>query len=302
MEFRTTKFIQPIKHKHTVLKIILSIIVILLCVVGVISYQVYKNVDNAFSNSYVTIEKTTPVDFKKNKPFTTLLIESGTSGSKKIAYGVVLASVNPKTNQTTLMNFPVFATMPNKKSISEVYNKEGNDGIFNMVTDLLDIKINKVVQINVNNVGNIVQATGGINMQNYRAFNSNGYQFPQGTINFTTKDQISAYTNQLNSKDLNNSISRIQDVSMELYGNIKDVASVNKLHGIGYYNNLIQAFSETMKTNINFKDAKTIVLKYNKALLNTRKLNLHKQTFGTQEFITKDELNKVKEMFLNSLN
>ena len=104
------------KKKHTVLKVISIIFVLVIIAVASIAYVAYRNVESTFSTSYENFPKTTSIDLKKSKTFTTLIIATGKNNSKNSAYATVLASTNVKTNQTTFMNFPVFATMPNQKN------------------------------------------------------------------------------------------------------------------------------------------------------------------------------------------
>ena len=107
------------------------------------------------------------------------------------------------------MNFPVFAVMPNQKTITDVYDTSGNNGVLQLVKELLNISVNKVVQIDVNKMGSLVQATGGITMQNPKTFNANGYSFKQGNLNLQTSEQAQAYMTQIDDSDLEASITRI---------------------------------------------------------------------------------------------
>ncbi|MDM5143083.1 Transcriptional regulator LytR [Lactococcus lactis] len=170
-----------------------------------------------------------------------------------------------------------------------------------MVKDLLNASINKVIQIDVNKMGSLVQATGGITMQNPKAFKAEGYEFKQGTVNLQTADQVQAYMTQIDDTDLDASITRIQNVSMELYGNIQKIAHMKKLESFNYYREILYAFSNTVKTNISFNDAKTIVMSYSKALKNTSKLNLHTTDENGAKVVSQTELDSVKTLFEKSL-
>lgn len=109
------------------------------------------------------------------------------------------------------------------------------------------MSINKVIQIDVNKMGSLVQATGGITMQNPKAFNAEGYEFKQGTVNLQTVDQVQAYMTQIDDTDLDASITRIQNVSMELYGNIQKIAHMKKLESFNYYREILYAFQTLLK-------------------------------------------------------
>jgi anionic cell wall polymer biosynthesis LytR-Cps2A-Psr (LCP) family protein len=67
----------------------------------------------------------------------------------------------------------------NAKPNNHGRNTSGNNGVLQIVKELLNISVNKV-QIDVNKMGSLVQATGGITMQNPKTFNANGYSFKQG--------------------------------------------------------------------------------------------------------------------------
>ena len=55
------------------------------------------------------------------------------------------------------------------------------------------------------------------------------------------------------------------------------------------------------KTNVNFNEAKTIGLNYNKALMHTSKLNLHTTDEAGREVISQAELDNVKTLFEKTL-
>lgn len=289
------------KKKHPVLKVILILVALIIIAISAIAYMLYKNVNTTFSNSYTNFPKTTHVDLKKAQPFTTLIIETGTNKSKNIAYAAVLASTNKTTKQTTFMNFPVFATLPNTKTINDIYASEGATGVIQSIKDLMDVSVNKVIQIDINKIGSLIEATGGVSMQNPRAFNAEGYEFKQGTVNLKTADQVQAYLTQLDDTDLDASITRIQNVSMALYGNVQNIVRTKKIQSVNYYRDILHAFTNMAKTNVTFDDAKTIGLNYNKALMHTSKLNLHTTGANGQEVVSQAELDSVKALFETSL-
>lgn len=294
---RANKHRRNHKKKHTGLKVFISLFVLLLIVISSVAFAVYRSVDSTFSNSYMNVPNTTSVDLKKSEPFTTLIIEKGSNNSKNFCYAAVLASTNAKTNQTTFMNFPVLSVLPNQKTITEVYNKSGNDGILQLIKELLNIPVNKVIQIDVDKIGSLAEATGGIVMQNPKAFNAGGYEFKQGTVNLQTAEQVQAYMTKIDDSDIDDSITRIQNVSMGIYGNIQKLPHTNNIKNIDYYHNLLDAFSNVFKTNVKFEEAKTIALNYNKALSNTSKLNLHENEQNDIKSISQTELDSVEKLF-----
>lgn len=291
------------KKRHLGLKIFLSIVVIVIIAIGAVAFNIYRRVNNSFSSTYIDIPGTTAVNLKKAEPFTTLLIETGNVDSKESCVAAVVASVNPKTKETTFLNFPISDEFPDNTTISAVYTKNGIDGTLNEVKKQLGIPINKVVQVNIDEIGTLIEASGGIIIQNPKAFVSKGYQFNQGTLKLSTTSQVEAYLNKINSKDTSSSIDRIQNVSMALYANLQKLANPKNLKNISYYQSLLDAYTDTVKTNISFSDFETIALKYNKSVTNTSKLNLHPSSTDTDgnKLISSSEINNVKKLFINSL-
>ena len=74
------------KKKHTVLKVISVIVLLLIIAIASISYAAYRNIESTFSTSYENFPKTTSIDLKKSKTFTTLIIATGKNNSKNTAF------------------------------------------------------------------------------------------------------------------------------------------------------------------------------------------------------------------------
>ena len=95
---------------------------------------------------------------------------------------------------------------------------------------------------------------------------------------------------------------RINDiVVIQQFINIQKIAHTKKIQSFNYYRDILYAFSNTVKTNISFDDAKTIVMSYNKALKNTSKLNLHTTDENGAKVVSQTELDSVKTLFEKSL-
>ncbi len=286
------------KRRHLGLKIFLSILLLIIIAVSGLAYGIYKNLEGTFNAAYVKGPQTTAVNFSKSQPFTTLLIETGTLNSKNTCLAAVVASTNVSSKQTTFVNFPVNATLPDGTTIDGTYESNGENGLLQTTQNTLGVPINKIVQVDVNKMGELIEATGGIVLQNAKTFVAGGYQFNQGTVNLSTASQVEAYVTQVDANDQNATITRIQNVSMALYNNIQKLTNKSNLTtNINYYRNILSAFSDTVKTDISFSEFKTILLNYNKALRNTSKLNLH----ADNNVISATEITNVKQLFQKTL-
>lgn len=289
------------RKKHLGLKIFLGIVFLLLVVAGAVGYSVYSSVNSTFKSSYEKMPLTTATDLKKSNAFTTLLIETGTLNNQKACFATVLTATNKATNQATFLNIPVSDVLPNQETINSIYASGGEKGVIQYVKSTFGVDINKVVNVNIDKIGTFIEATGGISLQNPKAFVSNGYEFKQGTIHLVTAEQVQAYISKVDHSDINAAITRIQNVSMGLYSNLQEVAHVKKIKSVNYYRQLLYAYTETVRTNIDFGEFKSIVLNYNKALQNTSKLNLHASTVNNIKVIPQSEIDSNKKLFAEAL-
>lgn len=289
------------KRKHLGLKISLAVFLTIIIAIAAIAFGIYKNIEATFANAYIKGHSIAAVDFSKSKPFTTLILETGTTANKNNCFATVLASSNPKIKQTTFLNFPVTATLPDQTTMTETYTKGGEEAVLESVKRNLNIPVNKIVKIDINKIGEIVEATGGITLQNPKAFIASGYQFNQGSIYLSTADQVSSYLTLVNDEDQEALVTRIQDVSMAIYNNIQEMARAKKILRLNDYRSILNAFSDTVKTDISFNEFKKMALNYNSALHTTSKLNLHTTSDSGKEVVSSDELNKIKQLFNDSL-
>lgn len=282
------------KKKHTVLKVILGLIITLILVLAAGGFWAYSQVKSTYNKSTITAPKTTAVSLNKTTPFTTLVLETQTVNGKKEILAAVVSSTNPKTNQTTFANFPISHTLPDSSTIQQTFAESGENGVLEKTQTLLNTKINKVVYIDINNIGQLIEATGGVSIQNPKGFTSAGYKFDVGTVDLTTAEQVSAYITPMNAEDTANAIKRTQDLSMLLYANLSKIAhNKNDLLNVNQDVDILKAISSTIKTNVSFKELRVILMDYRNALTKTSKLNLH-DTNGT---IPQEEMDKVKDLF-----
>ena len=72
---------------------------------------------------------------------------------------------------------------------------------------------------------------------------------------------------------------------------------MKKLERFNYYREILYTFSNTVKNNISFNDAKTIVMSYNKALKNTSKLNLQTTDENGAKVVSQTKLESVNTLF-----
>lgn len=89
-----------------------------------------------------------------------------------------LAATNPRLQQTTVINLSTSAILPDKQTLLTLYNSKGEAAVIKEMEKLLQVKINKFVGRNFDQMGELVQAIGGVSIQNANEFSAQGFKFP----------------------------------------------------------------------------------------------------------------------------
>ncbi|MDR0300509.1 MAG: hypothetical protein LBI13_10615 [Streptococcaceae bacterium] len=240
--------------------------------------------------------QTSPVVLSNHTAFSTLIIGTSTQNNKKELAISVAASMNPITKKTTFLNIDSLKILPDGQTLLQVYDKTGDIGLQKKMQSLLGINFNKIILLDIDGLGDFVEATGGITIQNPASFIANGYKFEKGTLFLNSKAQTTAYCSLVNPNDYALMGERRRNVAMAIFENIKNISSLSN------YQKLLNATSKNLKTTANMTDLMSLIISYHDSL-SINKMNVHSTPIeGTDtESISQEELSNVKTMFLESL-
>lgn len=238
-----------------------------------------------------------PVNLKKGETFTTLILGTARVDNEKVLMTSSLTSTNAKLKKTSLINVQPLLVFPDQTTLYQSYTQGGAEAVSKKFNETFGTETNKVVEINFDNMGKLVEASGGIVVQNTTAFVSKGFKFEQGSVQLKTADEVSAYLSLLNSNDQKGYTERLQDVAIATFENLKK-PSVLARHSLA----ILKSFPEVVNTNISFPDFMNMVKHYNKAL-KVSKINVHatKISGNKTQLVTQETLDKVKNKFENTL-
>ncbi|WP_270316003.1 LytR family transcriptional regulator [Lactococcus petauri] len=265
-----------------VIGITLLVLILVFTGLGVFFYQSSKTAINKANTLHLAEAR--PVNLKKGETFTTLILGTARVDNEKVLMTSSLTSTNAKLKKTSLINVQPLLVFPDQTTLYQSYTQGGAE-------------TNKVVEINFDNMGKLVEASGGIVVQNTKAFVSKGFKFEQGSVELKKADEVSAYLSLLNSNDQKGYTDRLQDVAIATFENLKK-PSVLARHSLA----ILKSFPEVVNTNISFPDFMNMVKHYNKAL-KVSKINVHatKIPGNKTQLVTQETLDKVKNKFENTL-
>ncbi|MBF0780960.1 MULTISPECIES: LCP family protein [unclassified Granulicatella] len=187
------------RKKRTRRIIIWSTIFILFAGLTYFLATFWSSVQNAASEITRTVktENIRESSVQKTDPFTVLLVgldkggEYGYSDEPARADTLIVATVNPSTNEITLVSIPRDTLVPMQvprtsdgygliDKINHSYAYGDIEGTINTVQNYLQVPIDEYVQIDINGLIKLVDSLGGVTVKSPITFQQEGYSFVEG--------------------------------------------------------------------------------------------------------------------------
>lgn len=175
---------------------------------------------------------------------------------------LMVATVNPKEKKTTLVSIPrdTRTDIVGHGTVDKINHAYafGKEGMALATTEkLLDIPLDHYVWINMEGFEELVDAVGGVQVDNPFEFKQDGYLFKKGP-NFLNGKQALAYT-RMRYEDPKGDYGR-QDRQRQVVSAIADQAL--SFNGITKYQQILKAIEKNMKTDLEWDDMFKIATDY----------------------------------------
>ena len=302
---RNNKTKRPKKNKTG--RVVLIIFLVLLLGISLFGWKIYSDVTGTTDRIYKGIKtdnvRNKPVDIKHDdEPFSMLLlgVDTGDLGrtEKGRSDSLMVITVNPNTNQTTLLSVPrdtytEIIGKGKKDKINHAYAYGGVPMSINTVQSLLSIPIDYYVEVNMQGIKDIVDTLGGVNVTSPLSFNYEGYSFKKNESYNLDGTKALAYS-RMRYEDPNGDYGRQARQRQVINAAIKKTASFSTIMN---YKGLLSTLENNMTTNLNFNDMVDIFNDYKDAAKNINEVQL--KGSGTKmngvyyEIISKEEINQV---------
>lgn len=206
-------------------------------------------------------------DLKQKDPFTVLLLgvderdhDIGRSDS------IALAVVNPATSKVTIVNIPRdtrtnIAGKGTEDKINHAYAFGGAAMSVATVEELFQIPVNYYVKTNMEGFKEMIDAVGGVQVNNQFAFTADSFTFTAGEQMLNGNEALAFV--RMRKQDPNGDFGRMDRQRLVLTSLLKQAASVK---GVPHWNELLNHMSQYIKTNITFDDWQRLMLSYAPAL------------------------------------
>lgn len=287
------------------------ILVLFLAVVGM-GAKLYWDVSKLMDKTYETVErsKKSQVNLNNKEPFSVLLLGIDTGDDGRVEQGrsdtTIVATVNPRDKQTTLVSLArdTYVDIPGQgkqDKLNHAYAFGGASLAMDTVENYLNIPINHYVSINMAGLKELVNAVGGIEVNNNLTFSQDGYDFTIGKISLDGEQALSY--SRMRYEDPNGDYGRQERQRKVIEGIVQKVLSLNS---VSNYQEILTAVSDNMKTDLSFDDMKKIALDYRSAFGKVKQDQLQGTGFMqdgvSYQRVDEQELTRVQQELKNQLN
>jgi polyisoprenyl-teichoic acid--peptidoglycan teichoic acid transferase len=260
------------KKKRTWLRVVGIILLLMLLGGGAYAYSIYHSLNSAVETMHEPIDRDKSskrdkeVEFKEQQPFSVLLMGvDERKNDKGRSDTMIVLTVNPETKSVKMLSIPRDTLTDivghgTRDKINHAYAFGGVEMAMDTAEEMLDIPIDYYVQINMEGFEDIVNAVGGITVNNDLSFEAGGYTFPKGSVDLNGKKAL-AFT-RMRYEDPRGDFGRQLRQRQIIQGIIREGASVSSLWK---FDDIFDALGSNVKTNLKFEEMVDIQKHYKDA-------------------------------------
>jgi polyisoprenyl-teichoic acid--peptidoglycan teichoic acid transferase len=268
------------KKNRKWLRITGIVLLAILVIGGIYGFSVYNSLKNAVETMHQPLDRKTdkrtePLALSKRQPFSVLMLGvDERKGDKGRSDTIIVLTVNPKKGSVKMLSIP-------RDTRTEIVGKGTMDKInhayafgdipmsMNTVEKFLDIPIDYYMKVNMEGFKDIVDAVGGVTIQNDLDFTSGKYHFPKGEIHLNG-DKALSYS-RMRHDDPRGDFGRQTRQRQIIQAILHEGASVSSLKN---YNNIFAALGKNVKTNLTFDEMVEIQKNYKSAANNVTQMEI----------------------------
>lgn len=246
--------------KKKILFWILGIVGVLVIGTGAYAYHVYSSVSNTLNDVHKPLQRDkdnskeaeeVKVKVKESQPVSILLLGADERGDDKgRSDSLMVITLNPKTKSMKTVSIPrdtytEIVGKGKKDKINHAYAFGGVDMSVATVENFLGVPINYYIEVNMEGFKDIVDAVGGVDVNNDLDFTQNGHHFAKGNIHLTG-DEALAFT-RMRKEDPRGDFGRQMRQRQVMQAVISKGANVSSLAN---YGDVLKAVQKNVKTNL----------------------------------------------------
>ncbi|MEA3320564.1 MAG: LytR family transcriptional regulator [Bacillota bacterium] len=251
-------------------KVLVSVLGIATIGVGIFAFSVYKSLEDAASSMHSPIDRPNSekrvkeVDFNEKDPLSFLILGvDERPGDRGRSDSMIVLTVNPNKKSIQMVSIPrdtrteiVGKGFDDK--INHAYAFGGPEMSIATVENFLDIPIDYFVQVNMESFKDMVDALGGVTINNKLEFNQSGHHFPVGEIELNGDEALSFARMRSVDSDFGRQ-QRQRDVIQSIINEGASISSVTK------FDDILDILGNNVRTNLTFDEMVDIQANYKDA-------------------------------------
>ncbi|MDW7613437.1 LytR family transcriptional regulator [Peribacillus simplex] len=259
------------KKKRTWLKVVGIIVLLFILAGGAFAYSLWNALTKTVESMHTPIDRNTDKRTKDlalsdQEPFSMLMLGvDERDGDKGRSDTMIVLTVNPQKKSVKMLSIPrdtrtEIVGHGTQDKINHAFAFGGAKMSMDTVENFLDIPIDYYMKINMEGFKDIVDAVGGVTVQNDLDFTSDGIHFAKGSHTLNGKEAL-AYS-RMRHDDPNGDFGRQSRQRSIIEAVIREGASVSSLTK---YNDVFDALGNNIQTNLTFDDMMDIQKNYRDA-------------------------------------
>lgn len=286
---------KKIQRKKKIAITIFSIYMILVLAVGCVAMKVVYDVDHMMDQAYDSVDKVdmrNPQeeengDINKNdnthliktaKPISILLIgtDTGDFGRKEkngLSDVMIYCVLNPEKESLTMLSIPrdtytEIVGHGTYEKLNASYQYGGAEMTINSIQQLLNVPVDFYAAVNFAGFQAMIDAIGGVTVENAFAFSQDEYYFPEGTLTLDGDDALAFCRMRKNDPEGDFGRGRRQrNVILAV------AEKATSLSGALNYQELLEAVSDNVLTDIRLNSAVEMISQYACCLKNINNMD-----------------------------
>ena len=293
--------------------------VLLVLVIGVTAFatKIYFDVKGSVDKTYETVERQETgvsrkeeVNLNNKDSFSILLMGVDTGDLGRTDTGrsdaIMVATVSPEDNKTQVISIPRDTYMEivgygTFDKINHAYAFGGPAMSMDSLEKYLDIPIDHYAAINLKGIQDLVNAVGGVTVNNDLAFTSDGKSFDIGQIELNGEEALAFV--RMRYDDPRGDYGRQERQRLVIQGIMQKLISINSKTK---YQSILDAISDNMKTDMDFSTMQKIALDYRDAFSTIQMDQLQGEGFMqdgvSYQRVSEEELARVQAELKDQMN
>jgi polyisoprenyl-teichoic acid--peptidoglycan teichoic acid transferase len=269
------------KKKNKWLKVTGIILLVLIIAGAAYGFTVYKSFRSAVDTMHEPVEREKsekrpePIVLEEQEPFSVLMLgDDSRAGERGRTDTIIVLTVNPNNKSIKMLSIP-------RDTRTEIVGKGVQDKInhahafggvemsMNTVENFLDIPIDYYIKVSMGGFKDIVNAVGGVSINNTLDFSYGNVHFPKGQITLNGEDALKFV--RMRKEDPRGDFGRNTRQRQVIEAVIKEGISVSSLTN---FSDIFKAVGSNVKTNLTFDQMMDIQKNYKSAGSNIEQMEI----------------------------